>query len=162
MINFINSLIYPEPKPKPMKGILQIAAMLLLFTHWAYAQDRTISGTVTDRSGAPIAGVNISIKGTSLGTLSDAAGKYSLVVPSTANTIVFSFVGYASQEIAITESAEINVQLEETVSQLSERSRTLHSPLTFFQQKILAVPVNLRLTKPYNTAYRHLIQFKHP
>jgi len=103
-----------------MKRILQIAAIMLLFTHWAFAQDRTISGTVTDRTNAPIAGVNISIKGTSLGTLSDAQGKYSLVAPSTANTLVFSFVGFGTQEIAITESGEVNVQLEEIVSQLDE------------------------------------------
>jgi len=103
-----------------MKKIFQTTLVLLLCSLWAHAQDRTISGTVTDQSGAPFAGVNVSVKGTSLGTLTDGAGKYSLSVPSTANTLVFSFVGFASQEITITESAEVNVQMEEVVSQLDE------------------------------------------
>jgi iron complex outermembrane receptor protein len=103
-----------------MKRILRMAALLVLLSHWAIAQNRTISGTITDAGGAGIAGVNISVKGTSTGTLSDAAGKYSLVVPSTGSILVYSFVGFATQEIAVTESSEINVQLEESVSQLDE------------------------------------------
>jgi len=103
-----------------MKRFFQTAAVLLLFMHSAYGQDKTVRGTVTDNTGAPFAGVNISVKGTALGTLSDAEGRYSITVPSDATTLIFSFVGFASQEIAVTESTEVNVQMEETVSQLDE------------------------------------------
>ena len=57
-----------------MKNIFQTAVLLLLFSHWANAQDRPVSGTVTDKAGAAFAGVYIVVKGTSLGTLTDTSG----------------------------------------------------------------------------------------
>ncbi|HHJ10829.1 MAG TPA: SusC/RagA family TonB-linked outer membrane protein, partial [Bacteroidetes bacterium] len=58
-------------------------------------QQMTVSGTVTDEQGKPLPGVNIIIKGTTQGTITDANGKYTLSVPPNA-TLVFSFVGYKS------------------------------------------------------------------
>jgi hypothetical protein len=54
-----------------------------------------------------IPGVNVSVKGTTIGTLTDSEGNYSLAVPQGAETIVFSFVGYATQEIAIANQTSI-------------------------------------------------------
>ena len=85
------------------------------------AQDRTISGKVTDRStnqGLP--GVTILVKGTTVGTSSNADGAYSLSVPSGANTLVFSFIGYASQEQAIGSSNTIDLTLAVDAKQLNE------------------------------------------
>ncbi len=59
---------------------------------------RAISGTVRDSIGAPLAGVTVSIKGTSLGTHTDAEGKYRIAVPDEQSVIVFSMVGYAPKE----------------------------------------------------------------
>ncbi|HEY5744736.1 MAG TPA: carboxypeptidase-like regulatory domain-containing protein, partial [Chryseolinea sp.] len=52
-------------------------AMLLLFTSMALAQNRTVTGTITDENGSGMPGVNVIVKGTSTGTTSDADGKYS-------------------------------------------------------------------------------------
>ena len=103
-----------------MRKFLQTAALLLLITPWAIAQDRTVSGTVKDKDGAPFAGVNISVMGTALGTLSDASGQFSINVPSSATTLLFSFVGFASQEVPIPTSGTVDVAMEEVVSQLDE------------------------------------------
>jgi iron complex outermembrane receptor protein len=123
-----------------MKRIFQITVLSLLFSHWANAQDRPVSGTVTDETGAPFAGVNIVVKGTSTGTLTDTSGKYLINVPSTGTTfLVFSFVGFATQEVAVPESGEVNVQMDEVVSQLDEVVITVGSRVT--QRTITDTPL---------------------
>lgn len=87
----------------------------------ARAQDRSISGTVTDRAtnqGLP--GVTVLAKGTTVGTSTNADGGYTLSVPSTATALVFSFIGYASQELPIGASNNINVTLATDAKQLNE------------------------------------------
>jgi len=79
----------------------------------AWAQQRTIEGTVTSADdGNPLPGVNISVKNTTIGTTTNLEGKYSLTVPDTSNTLVFSFVGYATQEESVNGRNVINVSLE--------------------------------------------------
>ena len=65
-------------------------------------------------------GVNVIVKGTSAGTTSDADGKYSLSVGSDASTLVFSFIGYASQEVELGNRTTVDVTLAEDVQQLNE------------------------------------------
>ena len=87
----------------------------------ARAQDRTLSGKITDRStnqGLP--GVTVLAKGTTVGTSTNADGGFSLTVPSTVTTLVFSFIGYASQEQTIGGSNNINVSLAVDSKQLNE------------------------------------------
>ena len=104
-----------------MKKILQTVVLLLLITHWASAQERTVSGTVKDKTAsAPFPGVNVSVKGTSIGTLTDASGQFTLKVPSSVTAITFSFVGFASQEVTIPSSGNISIEMEELISQLNE------------------------------------------
>lgn len=74
-------------------------------------QDKVITGTVTDESGAPLPGATVFVKGTSTGTTTDFDGNYSITVPSGGATIVFSYVGYLSQEVAINQQSEINISL---------------------------------------------------
>ncbi|SFE84338.1 carboxypeptidase-like regulatory domain-containing protein [Thermoflexibacter ruber] len=86
-----------------------------------YAQQRTISGKVTsseDGSGLP--GVNITVKGTSAGTVSDADGSYRLSVPADATTLVFSFIGFRKAEVLIGNRTEVNVTLLVDTRQLNE------------------------------------------
>ena len=79
-----------------------LAITLMLFSLGAFAQNRQVTGTVTDADGgAPLPGVNVLIKGTTIGTATDADGKFSLNVPQNAATLVFSFVGYTDQEVSI-------------------------------------------------------------
>lgn len=65
------------------------------------AQQRTVKGKVTAEDGSPLPGASVSIKGTNLGTITDAEGDYSLNVPPDAAVLVFSFIGYTSAEVII-------------------------------------------------------------
>lgn len=81
----------------------------------------SVSGTVTSSSDAlGIPGVNILIKGTTTGTVTDIDGNYTLNVPDEASVLIFSSIGYTSQEIAIDGRTEINVVLQEDIGSLDE------------------------------------------
>ncbi|WP_198045131.1 SusC/RagA family TonB-linked outer membrane protein [Spirosoma montaniterrae] len=71
----------------------------------------TISGTVVDEKGSGLPGVSVVVKGTSQGTVTDPQGKYSLSVSGPGVTLVFSFVGYLSQEIVVGNQSTLNVSL---------------------------------------------------
>lgn len=89
-------------------------------TAGAIQQQRPVSGRVTDASGGPLPGVTVIINGTSHGTITDADGWYSLVnVPSDA-TLVFSFVGMKTREVAVTGKQEVNVMMEEDAIGIEE------------------------------------------
>ncbi|SHG65005.1 TonB-linked outer membrane protein, SusC/RagA family [Chryseolinea serpens] len=95
-------------------------AMLLLFTSMALAQNRTVTGTITDENGSGMPGVNVIVKGTSAGTTTDSDGKYAIAVPEGNATLVVSFIGYATQEVEVGARTAIDVKLESDVKQLSE------------------------------------------
>ena len=83
-------------------------------------QQVEVSGTVTDaETGDPLPGVNIVVQGTTIGTTTDMDGNYSLEAPADA-TLVFSFVGYQEQTIDVNGRQEINVALEQAVTELEE------------------------------------------
>ncbi|MFA5329613.1 MAG: TonB-dependent receptor [Prolixibacteraceae bacterium] len=95
-----------------MKKIVFMLAFFAIGLNVLFAQTRDITGKVTSsEDGGGIPGSSISVKGTSLGTISDINGNYSLKVPADARSLVFSFVGMASQEIEIGNQKIINVQL---------------------------------------------------
>ena len=96
-----------------MKAIVSILIVLFLsaFT-MAPDQVRTISGTVSDQSGSPMAGVSVTVKGTSIGTFTDMNGAYHLQVSPEAKYLVFSFMGYGTETVAIKNSNRINVTLQ--------------------------------------------------
>jgi TonB-linked SusC/RagA family outer membrane protein len=94
---------------------------LALFTIQAMAQNRTITGTVTDADAdAPLPGVSILVKGTNTGTITDIDGNYSVDVTDASAVLVFSYLGYAKIERAVGNNSEINVALEAEESALSE------------------------------------------
>lgn len=78
-----------------------------------------VKGRVIDDTGEGLPGVNIVVKGTTIGTVADANGMYSLTLPSPNSTLVFSFVGYNSQEFAVTKP-DMNVTLAPDVTSLQE------------------------------------------
>jgi len=103
------------------KKLLMSFLSLLLITSMAWAQERVITGKVTsteDGSGLP--GVNVVVKGTTNGSVSDADGKYSLSVPTTGGSLVFSFIGMTTQEIQIGDRTTVDISLGLDVTQLSE------------------------------------------
>ncbi len=79
----------------------------------------TVTGTVTDGDGNPLPGANVLVKGTTNGTQTDFDGNYTIDAASDA-TLVFSYIGFASQEIAINGQSTINVSMSEDANQLSE------------------------------------------
>lgn len=92
----------------------------LLAMTFVYAQERTVTGTITDaESGETIPGANIVEKGTSNGTITDFDGNYRLSVTDGA-TLMISFVGYTSVEIAMGARSVVDVQLELDVQSLAE------------------------------------------
>ena len=99
--------------------------MILLFTAIFYgtvsAQDRSVSGKVTASSdGTGIPGVNVLLKGSTIGVVTDINGDYRINVPGEGGILVFSSIGLVSQEIEIGNQSVINVSLTEDVTQLSE------------------------------------------
>ncbi len=104
-----------------MKKTLFLCALLLLVAGAVFAQDRTITGKVTDAAdGSSIPGVNVTVKGTTRGTATDANGSYTLAVPTGAQTLVFSFIGYTTLERPIGDQSVISVNLESDTRQLNE------------------------------------------
>ncbi len=85
-----------------------------------YAQNRTVTGTVTDNGGAPLAGVSVFVKGGQSGTLSNADGHFSINIPDGNAVLVFSFLGMTKQEINVTGRTVINITLEEDSNNLNE------------------------------------------
>src|SRR5688572_6532972 len=80
----------------------------------------SVSGTITDESDSPLPGVNVLVKGTSIGTTSDATGKFAINVPDENSVLVISFIGYATQEITVGTQTSINVKLNPDITQLGE------------------------------------------
>lgn len=89
---------------------LWVLCLTLFGVSAAYGQ-QSVKGVVNDQNGEPLPGVNIQVKGTTQGTSTNAQGAYSLTVKSAADTLVFSFIGFQTQEIAIQGREEINVTM---------------------------------------------------
>src|SRR5690606_25942574 len=85
--------------------------LLMFFAFSSIAQQRTITGKVTDEKGLPLTGVSISIKGTTTGTLTNNEGALSLNVPAGSNTLVVSNSGYASIDVDISNQDNVNITL---------------------------------------------------
>lgn len=75
-------------------------------------QARIVSGTVIDEAGEELIGVNITVKGTTNGTITDLNGKYSISVPGTNATLIFTYIGYKTEEVAIGSRNQVNVTLK--------------------------------------------------
>ena len=86
--------------------------MALLIVGTTFAQ-RTITGSVKDDKGEPMVGASIVVKGTTIGTVADIDGKFSLNVPKDATTLVVSFTGFSSQDVTLGASNTIDVTLAE-------------------------------------------------
>ncbi|AKD54362.1 SusC/RagA family TonB-linked outer membrane protein [Spirosoma radiotolerans] len=106
-----------------MKKILQVCTVLtlLLSSSLVMAQQAEVSGIVsTDGDGTVLPGVNVSVKGTTTGTLTNADGRYSLRVNSEKAILVFSYIGYENQEVAVGSRQSINVALKQDNKVLNE------------------------------------------
>jgi TonB-linked SusC/RagA family outer membrane protein len=101
---------------------LKRAVLLLLWlacSHAVLAQERVVSGSVKDANGAGLAGVSVILKGTTTGTNTNMDGKFSISAPANA-TLVFSFIGYTTQEVAVGSQSVIDVVMAEDIQKLGE------------------------------------------
>jgi TonB-linked SusC/RagA family outer membrane protein len=115
-----------------------------------WAQDRVVTGKLTSKDdGSSLPGVNVVLKGTTNGTVTDSEGNYKIAVPSTGGTLIFSFIGFATQEVAVGERSVLDLQLESDTKQLSEvvvtgagglqaRERELGTASTIVNQETLS------------------------
>jgi len=104
-----------------MKKILLLFSLLILAGTFAMAQTVLISGTVTgSEDGQPLPGVNITVKGTTVGAITQIDGKYTLSAPTGAQTLVFSFIGFVTQEIPIEGKTRIDAVLRQDLYNVDE------------------------------------------
>ncbi|MEG2126053.1 MAG: TonB-dependent receptor [Bacteroides sp.] len=105
-----------------MKNLLKVFLVfsLFFFAGQVLAQQKTISGKVTDNLSEGMPGVNVQVKGTSTGAITNLDGNFSISVPSAKSVLVFTFIGYTPQEIVVGNKTKINVQLKEDAQALDE------------------------------------------
>ncbi|GAF05064.1 SusC/RagA family TonB-linked outer membrane protein [Saccharicrinis fermentans] len=102
------------------KLALFLSLILFVGSQTLTAQTKAIAGKVVDNFGEAIPGVSIVVKGTTIGTISRPDGTYQLNVPEDAASIVFTFVGMATQEVALTGQSTINVTMESDSEDIDE------------------------------------------
>ena len=102
---------------KRLNGILTL--FLVFMVQLTFAQQKTVTGTVTDNTGLPLPGVNIIVKGTNSGTQTDFDGNYSIQASST-DALVFSFIGFTKREVVVGNQSQINVSLQVDAASLDE------------------------------------------
>src|SRR4051812_10771001 len=127
----------------PSLNVFTTLAAMLLLVCAGFAQT-TVSGKITaSDDSSPLPGVNVVLKGTNNGTITDANGNYTLTTSSSEGILVFSFVGYLTQEIAVGNNSRIDIVLASDAKHLSEVVVTALgiekdvSKLGYSQQKVL-------------------------
>jgi TonB-linked SusC/RagA family outer membrane protein len=102
-----------------MKSLL-VSIFLCFASISFYAQNYEIKGTVSDASGSPLPGVSVVVKNTAKGASTDFDGKFTLSNVKKGETLVFSFIGYTTKEVAVSNSNYLNVTLNEDTQSLEE------------------------------------------
>ncbi len=111
-----------KPKPNAMKKVITYLVPLLFLCMWggfAFAQQRVVSGTVTDNTGNPVPGVTVQVKGSKTTTAADTQGKFKISVPSVNSVLVFTSVGFQPKE-QVVGSGNLSVTLFNEAGQLNE------------------------------------------
>ena len=101
-------------------GKIVITALFCFLSLAAFSQGKTVTGKVTSVFGESLPGVSIVIKGTTIGTITDLDGNYTIEVSSEESVLVFSFMGYITEEFAVAGVTSIDVDLEEDLMELDE------------------------------------------
>lgn len=104
---------------KKLYRCLGVSVLLLLVCLKVPAQQQPITGTVKDATGATLPGVSVIIKGTTIGTVTDADGIYTITA-SPGTVLTFSFIGYKSQEIELSQQSRVDITLIEDIQTLEE------------------------------------------
>lgn len=101
--------------------VLRLLFLICIFSIQSFYAQTTVTGKITDaQDGQPLPGVNVIVKGTSIGVSSDFDGNYSIELSDSNVVLVFSFIGYADKEISVNGKSVINVALEQSAESLDE------------------------------------------
>jgi TonB-dependent starch-binding outer membrane protein SusC len=104
-----------------MRKLVSIFVAFVLFTTQTFAQEKTVTGKVTDeKDGSPLPGVSVTVKGTSTGTTTGTDGSFRLIIPASARTLVFSFVNFDDLEVSVGNRSSFNVSLSSKDKTLQE------------------------------------------
>lgn len=104
-----------------LPGLIMLVLLFLTGgTTTLYAQGRQVGGTVSDETGSSLPGVNVLVKGTNVGTTTDANGRYALEAGPEATALIFSFIGYKSQEVELGGRTVVDVSMAPDIQQLNE------------------------------------------
>lgn len=103
-----------------MKRVILTLLFATLTLTLVQAQDRIVTGKVTDETGQGLPQVTVLVKGTSIGTPTDADGNYRLSIPENSKVLIFRFLGYVTKEVQIQNLSEINVTLSPDVTDVGE------------------------------------------
>lgn len=99
----------------------KIFPLLLLCSGTAFAQDYPVTGKITATDGSPVAGVNVVVKNSSLGTTTDSNGAFTLTLSKSPETLVFSFIGFRTEERQVSSSSSsVEIIMEEDITSLGE------------------------------------------
>ena len=96
-----------------------LVLLLVLVAQITFAQERAVSGVVSDNAGMPLPGLSVLVKGSKSGMQTDFDGKYSIKATSS-QVLIFSFIGMKTQEVTAG-SAKVNVKMQPTEEQLKEK-----------------------------------------
>lgn len=110
--------LIPIPRLRVMSKLFGL--LFLLIPAIAMAQNKTVSGTVADETGESLPGVSVTFKGTTVATVTDVSGHYSLKVAGANGTLVFSFIGYTKREEEIKGRNVVNVVMKPEINSLNE------------------------------------------
>ena len=98
---------------------LSIALCVLFISNKAWAQFG-VEGKVKDDGGEPLAGVNIVVKNTNFGCITDSDGEFSIIVPNKNSTLIFSFIGFESVEFPINRKSNIVIEMKPSTTDLDQ------------------------------------------
>src|SRR4051812_8130448 len=101
--------------------VLCITLMVLFFATATFAQQKTVTGTVKNKGdNTPIANASVQVKGTSVGTQTNASGVYTISVPSDTSTLVVSYVGFQTMELPTTGTTQVDFSLNQLPIELNQ------------------------------------------
>ena len=103
-----------------MRKFFMLLLGVFAFSMQMLAQERTVTGKVTDQQGNPVPLASVTVKGTNIGTTTNSTGDFSINVPSSATALIISSVGMAQQEITLTSSNNYSVSLAASAGDLQE------------------------------------------
>jgi len=94
--------------------------VLVFFCSYVVGQGKVITGVITDEASVVLPGVNVIVKGSTIGAISDFNGKFSISMPQGASSLIISFIGYETQEVSIVNKSNLTIQLKSSSVNLEE------------------------------------------